>query len=87
LKKNKGMAFMFYGRHLELEKLRRLDELEKAALIVCMGRRRIGKSTLIEQYAENFKNFIEIQGLAPSLGGAATPRWAESWPFIINMVL
>jgi uncharacterized protein len=55
----------FVGRESELEKLRRTASLPKASLIVCRGRRRIGKSTLIEHFAQEFEHFYEFQGLAP----------------------
>ena len=56
---------MFVGRDYEIEQLRRISKLPKASLVVCRGRRRIGKSTLIEQFAQVFPHFYEFQGLAP----------------------
>jgi len=53
---------------MELGQLRRTARLSKAGLIVCRGRRRIGKSTLIEQFAQEFEHFYEFQGLAPRAG-------------------
>ncbi|MGH8259077.1 MAG: AAA family ATPase, partial [Steroidobacteraceae bacterium] len=55
----------FVGREAELAQLRRVARLPKASLVVCRGRRRIGKSTLIERFAEGFGHFYEFQGLAP----------------------
>lgn len=56
----------FIGRETELAQLHRTARLAKAGLIVCRGRRRIGKSTLIEHFAhEEFEHFYEFQGLAP----------------------
>lgn len=55
----------FIGRENELAQLRRTARLSKAGLIVCRGRRRIGKSTLIEHFAREFEHFYEFQGLAP----------------------
>ncbi len=55
----------FIGRDAELAQLRRVARLPKASLVVCRGRRRIGKSTLIEHFAEGFEHFYEFQGLAP----------------------
>jgi AAA+ ATPase superfamily predicted ATPase len=55
----------FIGREIELAQLRRTARLPKAGLVVCRGRRRIGKSTLIERFAEEFQHFYEFQGLAP----------------------
>lgn len=56
---------MFLGREKELKILERLRSLKKAGLVVCRGRRRIGKSTLIEQFGKQFSHFYEFQGLAP----------------------
>lgn len=55
----------FVGREEELAQLRRIARLRKASLVICRGRRRIGKSTLIEQFAGAFEHFYEFQGLAP----------------------
>ncbi|MCK5798205.1 MAG: ArsR family transcriptional regulator [Deltaproteobacteria bacterium] len=56
---------MFVGRKKEMEKLSRLARLSKSALVVCRGRRRIGKSTLIQEFGRTVENFYEFQGLAP----------------------
>lgn len=59
----------FIGRARELELLEGLWSKPSASLVVCAGRRRIGKSTLIEKYAERSRcKFIEISGLAPDEG-------------------
>jgi AAA+ ATPase superfamily predicted ATPase len=55
----------FIGREAELAQLHRTARLSKAGLVICRGRRRIGKSTLIEHFAQEFKHFYEFQGLAP----------------------
>ena len=60
---------MFIGRNEELEWLDGLWRKPSSSLVVCSGRRRIGKSTLIERFAERSKcRFIEISGLAPEEG-------------------
>ena len=57
---------VFIGRIPELEWLEGLWNKPSASLVVCSGRRRIGKSTLIEKFAERSRcTFIEIAGLAP----------------------
>lgn len=56
---------MFIGRAEELRTLERLAGREKAALVVCRGRRRIGKSTLVQQFGATYPRFLEFQGLAP----------------------
>lgn len=57
---------MFVGRTQELENLSQLWKKRTASLVTCRGRRRIGKSSLIEEFARRSKcRFIEIAGLAP----------------------
>lgn len=56
----------FIGRKVELETLARLWRKSSPSFVVCSGRRRIGKSTLIEEFAARSGcRFIEIEGLAP----------------------
>ena len=62
------MKPLFLGRERELQQLMRMKELRKASLIVVRGRRRIGKSTLIEHFSNHFSNYIVVQGLAPREG-------------------
>lgn len=59
---------MFIGRENELRLLNGLFDLSKASIAVCAGRRRIGKSTLIQQFGKNAKTFLEFQGLPPREG-------------------
>jgi len=59
---------MFVNRENELKKLTNLFALKKASIVVCKGRRRIGKSRLIEEFGKSAKHYIEIQGLAPHDG-------------------
>ena len=60
---------MFVGREKELESLRLLLSKRTGSLVACRGRRRIGKSTLIEEFARvNGCRFIEIDGLMPREG-------------------
>lgn len=59
---------MFVGRTKDLEELAKLPK-DSAHLIVISGRRRIGKSALLQHFGKQFatksKHFIEISGLAP----------------------
>lgn len=55
---------MFIGREIELQQLKEFKRRKVAGIIVCSGRRRIGKSTLIEHFGENTP-FFEFYGLAP----------------------
>jgi uncharacterized protein len=59
---------MFLNREQELKTLGALFDLKKASLAVCKGRRRIGKSRLIEEFGKKATKFISIQGLAPRPG-------------------
>ena len=57
---------MFTGREYYLNRLDSLWRKNAASLVVVSGRRRIGKSTLVETFAARTKcRFIEIEGLAP----------------------
>ena len=60
---------MFVGREKELESLRVLLDKRTPSLVACRGRRRIGKSTLIEEFARrNRCRLVEIDGLLPREG-------------------
>lgn len=54
----------FIGREEELKALRGRLEIDTANLIVINGRRRIGKSRLIKEFAKPFK-FYQFSGLPP----------------------
>ena len=57
---------MFVGKQYYLDRLSALWRKSSSSLVVLSGRRRIGKSTLIEVFAERSRcRFIEITGLAP----------------------
>ena len=60
---------MFVGRKRELDSLENLWRKPGASLVTCRGRRRIGKSTLIEEFARRSgAKFIAIEGKAPEKG-------------------
>jgi len=56
---------MFVGRILELDRLKSLWKRKIASFVVIKGRRRIGKSRLVEEFAKNVK-FVSMSGLPPS---------------------
>lgn len=59
-------VFMLWGRDEELKELEALLTKKVSSLVVVTGRRRIGKSTLIQFFAKKFiKNYYEFSGLAP----------------------
>jgi uncharacterized protein len=55
----------FFGQESELEALRRHKRKRIASLIVIRGRRRIGKSRLIEEFAKEFPRAYIFSGLPP----------------------
>jgi len=56
---------VFIGRKEELSELHRQFKKNIASLIVIKGRRRIGKSRLVEEFAKNYL-FYEFSGLVPT---------------------
>lgn len=56
---------MFIGRKQQLDSLRGLQNNQKSNLVIIRGRRRIGKSRLVEEFAKG-QRFIRISGLAPT---------------------
>jgi AAA+ ATPase superfamily predicted ATPase len=60
----------FIGRQQQLEKLKRLLRKKTSNLVVIRGRRRIGKSRLVEEFAKKM-TFLSFSGLAPSVGTTA----------------
>jgi len=60
---------MFVGRKEQLAALSQLWNKRTSSLVTCRGRRRIGKSTLIEEFARRTADsFINIVGLPPRKG-------------------
>jgi AAA+ ATPase superfamily predicted ATPase len=66
---NKKMI-RFFGREKEMSLLTDLKKKPIASLVVCRGRRRIGKSRLIQKFGEGQEKFLEFQGLHPTEGGS-----------------
>jgi len=57
---------MFVGRDYQIDLLSSVWDKDSSSLVVVSGRRRIGKSTLVERFAEKSRcRFIEIEGLPP----------------------
>jgi len=61
---------IFVGRKTELERLKALYKKKIPSLVVVKGRRRIGKSRLIQEFAKTIDNqtFWSFAGLAPEDG-------------------
>ena len=59
----------FFGRDQEFAQLDGLWRKRVASLVTCRGRRRIGKSTLIEEFARRSgARFVKLEGLRPKPG-------------------
>ena len=56
---------VFVGRKQELEELKRFLKKSISSLIVVRGRRRIGKSRLVEEFAKPYK-FYTFSGIPPT---------------------
>ena len=57
---------MFFGREYYLGRLAELLAKPMASVVTCRGRRRVGKSTLFEEFARrNGCRFLKIEGLTP----------------------
>ena len=55
----------FIGRQPELERLEQATLKKTASFLVVKGRRRVGKSRLIEEFAANFDHFYTFEALPP----------------------
>ena len=66
----------FIGRETELQALKDLFKRKTASLVVIKGRRRIGKTRLIEEFAKG-EPFLRFVGLAPSKGVTAQSQRDE----------
>lgn len=61
------MSTKYVGRKDILEKLRGLEKKTKASIVVVKGRRRVGKSRLVEEFGKD-KIFLPFTGLPPREG-------------------
>ena len=60
---------MFIGREEQIDQLKTLWRKPVASLVTCRGRRRIGKSTRIEEFARrSHVRFIKLEGVEPQPG-------------------
>ena len=60
---------MFVGREDLLDQLNALWRAPVASLVTCRGRRRIGKSTLIAEFARRSRvKFLKLEGRPPHEG-------------------
>ena len=63
-----GYLQMFYGRKNELKALKQRGSIGTASFIAIKGRRRIGKSRLIREYAKEYPKHYLFTGLPPTKG-------------------
>ncbi len=63
----------FIGRQAELDRLKALQKKKTASFIVIKGRRRIGKSRLVDEFSKNFDHYFKFEGLPPET--AITPAY------------
>ena len=75
---------LFVGREKEQEEFQQLLRKKNASLVVCEGRRRIGKSTFVRECGKDADHFLSFEGLPPrpNIGskeqlGAFAQRLAE----------
>lgn len=59
------MSIPFVGRQDELESLKKLFKKNTSSLVVIQGRRRIGKSRLVQEFAKDYI-FYQFSGLPPT---------------------
>lgn len=64
------MENTFFGRAEEMRALKALQQKNIASLVIVQGRRRIGKSRLIEEFAKG-QTFCAMTGIAPTKGMTA----------------
>ncbi|MES2200099.1 MAG: ATP-binding protein [Chlamydiota bacterium] len=70
------MESLFTGRKRELQDLKSLLAKKSASLVVIRGRRRIGKSRLVDEFAKNM-NYFTFTGLPPEKGTTAQSQREE----------
>lgn len=68
--------FPFIGRKVELQRLNDLLKKKTASLVVIKGRRRVGKSRLVEEFAKG-RSFLQFSGLPPVAGITAQDQRDE----------
>jgi AAA+ ATPase superfamily predicted ATPase len=74
----------FFGREQEIRKLMQLKQKNKASLVCVLGRRRIGKSFLIQQLGKKYKKYFEVQGLGPNESESNTRAQLDHFAFELS---
>lgn len=71
------MVDNFLGREQELALLSGLQEKSTASMVVIYGRRRVGKTRLIEEFSKKFKAAYMFTGLHPRIGSSNEKQLSE----------
>jgi len=58
----------FVGRQIELKRLLNLSRKKSASFVIVKGRRRVGKSRLVEEFGKHFDHYYVFYGLVPKKG-------------------
>ena len=69
---------MFVGRHRELTVLEDAYSSEKGELVVIYGRRRIGKSSLVHEFAKGKPDFLAFEAIEGERTGAQIEHFTET---------
>ena len=67
----------FVGRQQELARLLETTRKSSASFVVVRGRRRVGKSRLIEEFSHHFDHYYVFTGLAPDKDTTAEHQLKE----------
>ena len=75
---------MFFGREDTVEQLNGLLRKRVASFVTCRGRRRIGKSTLIERFAENTAEKVGIGDFSVQFDILGNGKARQQHEFLVN---
>ncbi len=68
---------LFKGRQNEITRLLNVTKKNVASFVVVKGRRRVGKSRLIDEYSKYFEKYYKFEGLAPEKNITAMQQLEE----------
>lgn len=67
----------FFGRKKEISYLREIAQKKVASFIVIRGRRRIGKSRLVDEFGKFFDHYYRFEGITPTFDVTAEKQLQE----------
>jgi len=67
----------FVGRQAELGRLVETTRKKSASFVIVKGRRRVGKSRLIQEFAKQFDHYYVFAGLPPEKNTTAMDQLGE----------